>query len=265
MAEKGVLDRRTFLVRAAGAICGSFLGLNLPSRSYAFSGHDRRHRPRACLALIIDDIGYSLAHARRFLQLDLPLTFSILPRLAYSYDLALEIRAKGHEVMLHQPMEPYNPRIDPGPGALYVGYEPVKIWRIMAENISEFPFSIGVNNHMGSRFTASQPEIKEALRVVKRKGLFFIDSLTSSHSRAFETARRLHMPSAARNLFLDNRARECAIVHQLYRLTKQARRTGRAIGIGHPHPATARAIGRFKGILAESGVSLVPVSRVVTG
>jgi hypothetical protein len=73
------------------------------------------------------------------------------------------------------------------------------------------------------------------------------------------------MPSAARNLFLDNRARECAIVHQLYRLTKQARRTGRAIGIGHPHPATARAIGRFKGILAESGVSLVPVSRVVTG
>jgi len=71
--------------------------------------------------------------------------------------------------MLHQPMQPYNSSLDPGPGALYEGDNSSRIIEIIEENISEVPLTIGVNNHMGSRFTECQREIYETLRVIKKR------------------------------------------------------------------------------------------------
>ena len=173
-----VMDRRKFLIKSATFFAGSLLGLNSYSR--AFAGDGSTIQPR--IALIIDDIGYSRSRLENFLELDIPITFSILPRLTKSHALAEEIHAEGHEVMLHQPMEPIDSHLDPGPGAVYVGDDGNKIIDIIGENISDIPFATGINNHMGSRFTACQKEIKEALTAIKTRGLFFIDSLTTPHS-----------------------------------------------------------------------------------
>jgi polysaccharide deacetylase 2 family uncharacterized protein YibQ len=198
-----------------------------------------------------------------FLKLDIPITFSILPRLDKSKDLAFEIHGRGHEVMLHQPMEPYNPSLDPGPGALYAGYESEKISNIVSGNIQDVPHVLGVNNHMGSRFTSCRQEIGETLRVVKSEGLFFVDSLTSTRSLAYKTAKKLEMPSAYRNIFLDNRPEESYILRQLYRLQKCAVQFGQAIGIGHPYPETAKALERFSTFRPYKTVSMVHASRIV--
>jgi len=183
--------------------------------------------------------------------------------LPYSYDSALEIHGEGNEVMLHQPMEPLNASLDPGPGALYVKDKPEKIVTILDENISSLPFTSGVNNHMGSRFTERREKMKEALTVIKNNDLFFIDSLTSSHSIGYETARRLRLVAGYRNIFLDHYPKESYVLSQLHKLKTYARAYGHAIGIGHPYPETLRALRYFLEGFARSGISLVHISEIL--
>jgi len=196
------MNRRSFLIKSAFLLAPSFFSLSSFSKAFAVYKKENDSSFQPLIALIIDDIGYSIPRARDFLNLNIPITYSVLPRLTHSYNLAVEIHDKGHEIMLHQPMEPFNSQLDPGPGALFVGYKSQKISRIMEENISIAPFATGVNNHMGSRFTSSGNEISKALRVIKDSDLFFIDSLTSGRSVAYKTAKKLQMPAACRNIFL---------------------------------------------------------------
>ena len=250
------LKRRDFLIKSASFLLGGMAGLHGLPRAFAAPV-----KPR--LAIIIDDIGHSLPKARRFLDLSVPITFAILPRLSHSHDLAYEIHQAGHEIMLHQPMEPCDRGLSPGPGALYVGDGGGKIVKVMEENISEIPFARGVNNHMGSRFTASRREVQQALGVLRETNLFFVDSLTSSHSVAYETARSLEVPAAFRHVFLDHDLRERAILQSLERLRLHALKYGRGIGIGHPHPETVRAIELFVREFGNSEVSLVHISELI--
>jgi len=253
------MDRRGFLLKSSTVFAGSILGLS--SFSKVFAADRPAVSPK--IALIIDDIGSSQSRLRRFLEIGVPMTFAVLPRLAKSPILAEEIHAQGHEIMLHQPMEPFNPSLDPGPGAVYVGDAPNKIASIIGENISDVPFVTGINNHMGSRFTSCQKEMEEALIVIKRQGLFFVDSLTTNRSMAYETAKRLHIATACRNIFLDNDPQESVILSQLNKLKALAKRSGYAIGIGHPYLETARAIDSFVTGLKDSDISMVHISRLI--
>jgi hypothetical protein len=258
------MNRRNFLLKSAGLLIGSFFGLNSFSKAFAIEKHRNHTDSQPRIALIIDDIGFSLSHARQFLSLGVPITFAILPRLVYSYDLALEIHDNGHEILLHQPMEPYNiDSFDPGPGALYVGDEPDRIERIIEENIAGVPYAVGVNNHMGSRFTEAYQEIRQVLENVKKRDLFFVDSFTSSHSMGYRTAKKLHMPATGRNIFLDNLHDESAIYVQLDKLKRHSKKYGHAVGIGHPFPETVHTVGRFVEYIKDSDISLVHVSDVL--
>jgi polysaccharide deacetylase 2 family uncharacterized protein YibQ len=255
------LDRRKFLVKSGSFLFGSLFALNGFSKAFA---SPLLSPAQPSIALIIDDIGRTLYQARQFLELRIPITYAILPRLQETYTLAEEIHAEGHEIMLHQPMEPYETSIDPGPGALYVGDAMGKIDRIMEENISEVPFAKGVNNHMGSRFTSCEKEMNEVLQVIKSKDFFFVDSLTTSRSAAYSTAKKLDVSTARRHVFLDNSLEVSAILSQLQRLKNIALNNERAIGIGHPFPETAKAIETFSGTLKGSGINLVYISQVLS-
>jgi uncharacterized protein len=257
------MQRRDFLFGSAALLFGILRGLSSPSRALASVGGGRTCLCPPRVSLIIDDIGYSPWAARQFMRLGVPITFSILPRLPHSHDLAGEIHGLGHEVMLHQPMEPHNPDVDPGPGALYVGDSFERIVRISEENIGGLPFAVGVNNHMGSWFTECQKEVSKVLRVVGQRNLFYIDSLTTSRSRAYATAVSFQMAAARRDVFLDTVQTESHILAQLQKTEVLAKSRGYAIGIGHPFPETAKAIGQYLRHLKDPGVSLVYASRVI--
>ena len=260
MVEKRMeMDRRDFLVKSAAFLSGSLLGLN--SFSSVLASDEPIHKSK--IAIIIDDIGPSRSRLMQFLEIGVPITFAILPRYTQSSILAEEIHRQGHEIMLHQPMEPFNPHLDPGPGAVYVGDDPEKIVNVIGENISDVPFVTGINNHMGSRFTSCQKEMEEALIAIKMRGLFFVDSLTTSLSKAYKTAKKLHVASAYRNIFLDNDPVESIILSQLNELKKLALSSGYAIGIGHPYPETARAIQSFLKGLKKSDISMVYISSLI--
>ena len=90
-----------------------------------------------------------------------------------------------------------------------------------------------------------------------------MDSFTSNRSVAYATAMSYHMPTAHRNIFIDNKREEEAILAQLYRLGQHAVRHGRALGIGHPYPETVRAIKRFTQDLDRFKIDLVGVSEIL--
>ncbi len=257
------MNRRDFLCKSCYLIAGSLISTCSFSKAFACEqqGSGCLLHPR--IALIIDDIGYSVSLARTFLQLKIPLSFSILPRVLYSHNLSGEIRDHGHDVMLHQPMEPYNSTLDPGPGALYEGDDVSRISEVIEENLFGVPDAIGVNNHMGSLFTECQREIHETLQVIKKNNLFFVDSRTSCNSKALRTARRLHLPSDRRSIFLDTVRNESAIRFRLNQLKQCALRYGHAIGIGHPFPETARAIEHFTKDLEGDNISFVYISEII--
>ena len=119
---------------------------------------------------------------------------------------------------------------------------------------------------MGSRFTSSPGKVVEALKIIKQKDLFFVDSLTSSHSQAYKMARRLNMRTAPRNVFLDTSPDTRFVRQQLRHLKQYALNHGSAIGIGHPHLSTRAALYDFKQALNKKGplFELVSVSDLLS-
>lgn len=257
------MHRRAFIRKALQWSLTGWLGLTgaltLPLRALASAASPSFAR----IALIIDDVGFSRRVIKPFLAIPAELTFSVLPHLQFSNLLAHEINSHGFEILLHQPMEPFDPLVDPGPGAVYVRDRSERIEDMLANNIQAVPHAVGVNNHMGSRFTSSRLEIQIALQTIKREGLFFIDSLTSNRSCAYLTARHINMATGRRNAFLDNTRHPANIIQRLYHLVDHALLTGAAIGIGHPFPETAIAIRQFCSEIQGTGVHIVPVSEVL--
>lgn len=239
---------------------GSLLGSRIPV-SAEVALPQAAVKPR--IALIIDDIGFSLKRAERFLQADIPITFSVLPRRCRSVESAMALHAHGHEIMLHQPMEPFSTAVDPGPGAIFVEDQPARIHHVVAENIATLPHVIGVNNHMGSKYTQQPKKMGPALDVLRTRGLFFVDSLTTGQSAAYNCAREMGVSARRRDVFIDNQHDVCSVMRQLKRLRNLARRHGNAIGIGHPRPATAEAIMRFTDMPESRDVAFVYISQVL--
>ncbi|MCX8042505.1 MAG: divergent polysaccharide deacetylase family protein [Desulfobacterota bacterium] len=260
------ISRREFLIRsvyaAAWTIAPTLIasskaqGLSYPHGSVQSAVPGR-------LALIIDDVGFSVERIQPFLEMNVPLTFSILPHLPYSRLLAEKIHDHGHEIMLHQPMEPHNMFIDPGPGALFVSLPHKTVEQIMVRNIESIPYAAGCNNHMGSRYTESRTCMQPTLTLLKERRFFFIDSLTSQRSIAFDTAKTLGMPTACRNVFIDNIREQHYISAQLQQLKHHALRTGYALGIGHPRPETVAALKKFLAGLRGSGITLTYASHLL--
>jgi polysaccharide deacetylase 2 family uncharacterized protein YibQ len=236
------LTRRDFLLKTGAVTAGAVFSSNffahaLPEKSPIINN------PK--IAIILDDVGYNMSYIRPFLELKVPITFSILPHIHYSRRLAKRINDEGHQIMLHQPMEPHNSLLNPGPGTLYLNQNIEELHETVEKNIMSFPFAVGVNNHMGSLFTESRQKVLETLKVFKAKEFFFIDSVTSRNSHAFVTAENLNMKTASRNIFIDNQNNKTSICRQLAKLKKHALKFGSAIGIAHPRPETACAMAEF--------------------
>jgi polysaccharide deacetylase 2 family uncharacterized protein YibQ len=193
------------------------------------------------LAIIVDDVGLNKTALRQLLALNLPLTLSVLPYAPDSHRIARQIKEKGFELWLHLPMEPLGGS-NPGPGALYSQAGQEELIRLTRQALDKVPGAVGVNNHMGSRFTQSAAALAGPLLVIKENNLFFLDSLTSARSVAYAEAGRRGIKSGRRDIFLDHQIDEESIGRQLQSLLNLARRQGQAIAICHPHSATIKVL-----------------------
>jgi len=218
------------------------------------------------VAIIIDDMGSSMQELQALLSIKLPLTFSVIPSLAHAKGVAEGAHRAGCEVMVHMPMEPEGyPKQRLEKIGLLLNMEAPEIQERVVGYFRSVPFAVGANNHMGSRFTQNAEKMTVVLKVLKGKGVFFVDSKTSPASVGYQTARALGLQCATRQVFLDNVQDEAAIGRQLAEVAAIARKKGAAIAICHPHPATIRALQSAMPELARSGITFVYASRIVKG
>ena len=211
------------------------------------------------IALVIDDLGRSVADLDTIERLDVPVSYAVLPYEEETEPVVSELHRRNAEVLLHLPMEPANGE-DPGPHALRLGMTPEQLRQLTLAALRAVPGAVGVNNHMGSGLSADERSMKTILGVLAGRGLFFLDSRTSAQSVAYQVAIRAGVPAAERQVFLDSDTQPEAIREQFHRLLGLARTRGAAVAIGHPHPETLAVLAEEVPKARALGYEFVPVS-----
>lgn len=95
-----------------------------------------------------------------------------------------------------------------------------------------------LNNHTGSKFTASNEAMDKLFQMLKKYNYIFLDSRTTANSVAKKYADKYKVKMFTRNIFLDNNKDKIYIQNQLKKAIKIAKKTGLAIAIGHPYSIT---------------------------
>jgi len=222
---------------------------------------DREYSGR--IAIVIDDVGHDDKIFRKFTELGVPITFSILPGERYSKYIAKEAGKLKYEVMLHLPMEPHGSWSNPGSHAILSAMSDEQMLRQLSEDLDAVPHAAGVNNHMGSLLTENDIAMRVLLEEIHKRGLFFIDSRTSSQTVAYSIAKNIGVKSGDRDVFLDNKSDITYIKGQIDTAIRIAKKKGEATVIGHAKPETAAAILEKLPDFEKEGIELVTISRVL--
>ena len=227
-------------------------------------------RARGHLAIVIDDVGRELHLLDQLVALRHPLSFSVLPRSVYAMGVQLRLRADGRryrEVWLHLPMEPLEPdRMREGHESeedfLLAADEDETLRLKIEDALARVPTAMGVNNHMGSRLTQDRRAMDVIMGELAGRNLRFLDSRTTADSVALTAARAHHVPSVARNVFLDHEPGPRAIEAALRQAAKQALNEP-TVAIAHPSPALVRVLQTTLPGLHEQGIGIFPLSEIV--
>lgn len=252
--ETASLGRQTDPETAAGDPLPAWLRFALPFKAQP---------GKPMIAVVIDDVGVSRRYSADSIALPGPLTMSFMTYASDVNEQADTARARGHEIMLHVPMEPGSTSVDPGPNVLLAGMPEPELRANLTWAMSQLDGYVGINNHMGSRFTQDHEGMRTVLETISRSGHLFIDSRTSGGSVASELAAEIGLPFASRNVFLDHEDDPESIRRQLAQTERLAVKNGAVIAIGHPRPATNEALREWLPTLTEKGFQLAPVSAIV--
>jgi len=215
------------------------------------------------VAVVIDDMGVDRIRSLRMIELRGPLTMSLMTYADGLQDLAGQARRAGHEVMAHLPMGPVDPAENPGRGALLVSMSPQTIRATLAADLDPWSGYVGINNHMGSKFTADRALMDVVMSELKSRGLLWLDSKTIPGSVGTAAAQAAGVPFIERDVFIDNEQTVPAVLAQLAEAEKIARSRGTAIAIGHPHDATLQALRQWLTGVGTRGVALAPITEVL--
>jgi uncharacterized protein len=227
---------------------------------------ERRRTPppgAAAIAIVIDDMGGDLKQNRRAIALPKAVSLSFLPDPANTPLLVREAQRAGHEILAHVPMEA-GPEHANDPSlamALHTDYP-------ADENIRRLDWALvrvrgysGINNHEGSVFTQNRKALAAVAEALYGRGVFFLDSRTTADSQVVGVARGFGVPSAGRDVFLDDARDENTVRMELRELEKTARKNGVAIAIGHPHDVTLDALKEW--CAQQHSFRLIPVSQAI--
>jgi len=218
---------------------------------------------RGSIVLILDDVGFEHQQIDEAMRIDPNVNFSILPNGSEAQTFAERLSAHGFELLCHLPMEPLDyPHQQPGANAIFTSMSDDDIARTTRLNVDSVPHARGVNNHMGSRATLDARVMRDVLTALP-KDVYFIDSKTSGGSIAGRMAREMNIPTASRNVFLDDVQSESAVRRQVENLLAIARERGLEVGIGHPYPVTIRVLNELAPSLRARGFRFVRASEVV--
>lgn len=213
----------------------------------------------AQLVIIIDDIGNNYAQGNAMVELAGPLTLAFLPHTPYAKRLANKAHLQQKEIILHAPMGNTG-KAALGPGALTQELTEIEFKQTLKKAIASIPHIQGINNHMGSALTQDKQAMQWVMETLQDEQLYFIDSLTSPNSVAYQQALAHQLPALRRHIFLDNDKSEAALTRQWNKALRIAHKTGRAILIAHPYGESHAFLSQQLPKLASADIELVPAS-----
>jgi polysaccharide deacetylase 2 family uncharacterized protein YibQ len=249
------------LHRAAGRALLFTLTLGTAGVCVAQSAVEAGELP--AISIIIDDLGYRRHDGLRALELPGPVAYAILPHTPYGSRLAGIAFQLDKEVLLHVPMESELEKAL-GPGALTNGMARFDFQSTLDAGLASVPHVSGINNHMGSALTQEPRAMGWVMEWMSRNGgLYFVDSLTSSHSVALRSASEAGLHAIGRDVFLDANPDTEMIRKQFQRLIDIALERGTGLAIGHPYPQTLSVLRNVLLKPSHYGVQLVPVKELI--
>jgi len=206
-------------------------------------------------------MGRSMKTFRALLDFDLPVTPAIMPDTRSATEAAVLFQDAGREYMIHMPMQPASyPRVNPGANALLLSQSENEIRRLVRYYMEKVPGAAGGNNHMGSGYTQNRAAMRVVLDELQQAAHFFIDSKTIGNSIAYDEARRMKVPTASRQIFLDNEASVDYIRRQIRRMVRMSDERGDLVAICHPYPETLKALQLELAWLKQQPVDFVTAS-----
>jgi polysaccharide deacetylase 2 family uncharacterized protein YibQ len=171
----------------------------------------------------------------------------------------LKARSAGHEVLLQIPLEPENyPATDPGPHTLLTTLPPEENLKRLQWLMSRYTGYVGLTNHMGAKFEATQASLAPVLEEVKARGLLFVDDGSVKASTGGQIASSIGLDYSVADVQLDG-----DVAKGLAELETLAKQKGSAIGVVSAKPATIKQIADWAAKLEAKGIVLVPVSAAV--
>ena len=216
------------------------------------------------IVLVIDDFGYRNDNiSDGFLNLSIPITCAIIPGHTASKKFAEKAVSYGKEVIIHMPMESENYSPGEDEYKLLISMTSELLENKLIQAFESLPEAIGMNNHQGSKATSDSKTMTVLASVLKDRGKYFIDSRTSSLTIGEKTMISFGVPTARRNIFLDNNNDLDKIEEQMNKLANSAKKNGFAVGLGHARKNTLAVIEKVVPNLLDKGFVFQFASQVV--
>jgi polysaccharide deacetylase 2 family uncharacterized protein YibQ len=215
------------------------------------------------VALVLDDFGYTKKNLKTLETIDVSLTIAVLPNAPYSRVVSEFAGEKGIEAILHLPMEPESDKVKLEEKTIMISMEPGQIKEVISQAFRDVPTATGVSNHQGSRATKDERTMETVLAEVEKRGLYYLDNLTTGDSVCERIARKKGLPYVNRDLFLDDEADELYIKGQMEKAVEVAKRRGFAVVVGHERPATLKVLQEIVPGIKDEGIEFVHLSEIV--
>jgi polysaccharide deacetylase 2 family uncharacterized protein YibQ/nitrate reductase NapE component len=203
------------------------------------------HKPK--LVIIMDDMSF-YSQVKELKQSGIKITPSFFPPSKRHPNTAKYAKEFKH-YMVHFPMQATNPNFKEEVNTLHTNSSLEFIENRVANIKKEFPKAKFINNHTGSKFTADYNAMNNLYIALNKYNMIFIDSRTTSKTKAGLISKKYHKLLLSRDVFLDNKSDIKYIQNQLKQAIKIAKKRGYAIAICHPHPKTFEALIKSKKML----------------
>jgi polysaccharide deacetylase 2 family uncharacterized protein YibQ len=188
-------------------------------------------------------------------------SFAFAPYAEGAQRLVNRARAKGHEVFLQLPMEPFGyPGLDPGPRTLLSTASPQENLDNLAWLMSRFAGYAGVVNYMGARLAGNREALSPIMEEMARRGLVFVDEGLASRTPIAEVASAAGLPLRSAVTVIDADPSPQAVARALDQLEAAARAGGFAIATGTGLAPTIDAVEAWVKAARGRGIVLVPVT-----
>ena len=214
--------------------------------SYRYARETSCDLPR--VAIVVDDVGYNTAMARKLAEISVPLTWAIIPGLKSTRPCRKVADEAGIPYMVHMPMQATG---DKKGNRWYdlswivAGQSEAAVREAVERSLEDLPDAVGMNNHRGSLSTTDGALMEPFMKALGEKQLGFLDSRTIRGSVAYKTALRSGIPAAYNSVFIDHYNNAKFMKEQLARLVSLAKHHGWAVGICHIRSETLKMLAQL--------------------